>query len=135
MESRYWIFSSFKYFNYHCQKTVLEFWKPFFLTQRVSKLKDLIKMSKVIFHIKLIPSHFWWECKKQSRHFFKTKKIFFDHRLRTFFCKNSYHHLSIGVFQKKISQSIAMHKFVWLKEIFVESETFRDVLECTIGTG
>ena len=36
---------------------------PFFLTQGVSKRKDLMKISKVIFHIKPIPSHPWWECK------------------------------------------------------------------------
>ena len=30
----------------------------------VSKRKDLMKISKVIFHIKPIPSHPWWECKK-----------------------------------------------------------------------
>ena len=39
-------------------------YKLFFLTQGVSKRKDLIKISKVIFHIKPIPSHPWWECKK-----------------------------------------------------------------------
>ena len=32
-------------------------YKPFFLTQGVSKRKDLMKISKVIFHIKPIPSH------------------------------------------------------------------------------
>ena len=34
-----------------------------FLTQGVSKRKDLMKMSKVIFHIKPTSSHWWWECK------------------------------------------------------------------------
>ena len=34
------------------------------MTQGVSKRKDLMKISKVIFHIKPIPSHPWWECKK-----------------------------------------------------------------------
>ena len=33
------------------------------MTQGVSKRKDLMKISKVIFHIKPIPSHPWWECK------------------------------------------------------------------------
>ena len=38
--------------------------KPFFLTQGVLKRKDLMEISKFIFHIiKLIPSHLWWECK------------------------------------------------------------------------
>ena len=32
-------------------------------TQWVSKPKDLMKIPKVIFQIKLIPSHLWWECK------------------------------------------------------------------------
>ena len=35
------------------------------MTQGVSKRKDLMKISKVIFYIKPIPSHPWWECKKQ----------------------------------------------------------------------
>ena len=41
----------------------------------VSKRKDFMKISKVIFHIKLIPSHPLWECKKQSRNFFKLKNL------------------------------------------------------------
>ena len=38
---------------------------------KISKRKDLMKISKVIFHIKLIPSHPWWECKtyKKCHHF------------------------------------------------------------------
>ena len=35
----------------------------FFLTRGVSKRQDLMQISKVIFHIKLIPSHPWWEYK------------------------------------------------------------------------
>ena len=38
------------------------------MTQGVSKRKDLMKISKVIFHIKPIPSHPWWECKNQFGH-------------------------------------------------------------------
>ena len=33
------------------------------MTQGVSKRKDLMKISKVIFHIKPIPSQPWWESK------------------------------------------------------------------------
>ena len=35
------------------------------MTQGVSKRKDLMKISKVIFHIKPIPSYPWWECKNR----------------------------------------------------------------------
>ena len=37
--------------------------RNFFMTQEVSKRKNLIKIMKVIFHMKPIPSHWWWECK------------------------------------------------------------------------
>ena len=42
--------------------------KPFFLTQVALKCKNLMKISKVIFHIKQIPSHLWWKCKKLPIH-------------------------------------------------------------------
>ena len=40
------------------------FVKTLFSDSGVSKRKDLMKISKVIFHIKPILSHPWWECKK-----------------------------------------------------------------------
>ena len=44
--------------TYYNRQTDRHFRKnPFFLTQGVSKRKDLMKISKVIFHIKPIPSH------------------------------------------------------------------------------
>ena len=52
---------------------------PFFLTQGFSKRKDLMKISKVIFHIKPIPSHPWWECKKFSNLYVKV----IEHRARS----------------------------------------------------
>ena len=43
------------------------------MTQGVSKRKDLMKISKVIFHIKPIPSHPWWECKKDDKNIHNEK--------------------------------------------------------------
>ena len=40
----------------------------FFLTQGVSKRKDLMKISKVIFHIKPIPSHMTRKLIKKKSH-------------------------------------------------------------------
>ena len=37
----------------------------FFFNQGVSKRWDLVKISKVIFQIKRIPFHLWWDCKKK----------------------------------------------------------------------
>ena len=58
----------FDFFNKKISKTqkMLLFWQflsenRFFWLRELSKRKDLIKIWKVIFNIKLIPSHLWWE--------------------------------------------------------------------------
>ena len=85
--------------------------KPFFLTRGVSKRKDLMKISKVIFHIKPIPSLPWWECNKA--HLFTSFQQKFWKKLDnlsviTGNCKNVH---SNEVDRRSVSFSVVFSKF------------------------